>query len=186
MSEPRTDTIFATATQRAGDFEFDEDVARVFDDMLNRSVPLYAEQQAMIANLATNFWTPGTEIYDLGCSTATTLIRLCETLPDTARLVGYDNSLPMLDQARRKVGEHCYSDRVDLRLGDLNGRLIDLPLNNASVVTMCWTLQFIRPMQRDAVIRWIWDGLVDGGVLIVTEKVLTGSGDLNRLFVQLY
>lgn len=186
MNERRRDTIFATSTPRAGDFEFDEHVADVFDEMLARSIPLYTEQQDMIANIATSFWRPGSEIYDLGCSTATTLIRLGEALPHATRLVGYDKSAPMLDRARQKVSEHGYSDRIDLRLSDLNGTLEDLPLHNASIVTMCWTLQFIRPMRRDSLIRWIWNGLVDGGVLIVTEKVLTHNADLNRLFVQWY
>jgi len=186
MTEPRGDKLFATPEWRPGDFEFDEQVAEVFDDMLERSVPFYHEQQDMIARLAKSFWIPGTNIYDLGCSTATTLIRLAETLPASASLIGYDNSAPMLNHAIQKVQQHCGAGRIELHQGDLNGNLASLPLENASVVTMCWTLQFIRPMRRDEVIRWIWEGLVDGGALIVTDKVLTDTGDLNRLFVECY
>jgi tRNA (cmo5U34)-methyltransferase len=36
------------------------------------------------------------------------------------------------------------------------------------------------------VIRWIYRNLVDGGVLIVTEKILVNNGDLNHRFVELY
>jgi len=59
-------------------------------------------------------------------------------------------------------------------------------MENASVVTMCWTLQFIRPVRRDTLIRWIYDALVDQGALIVTEKILTNDGNVNRLFIDFY
>ena len=75
------DRLFAQTTSRASDFEFDERVAEVFDDMVERSVPLYLEQQSMIVELARKFWTPGSRVYDLGCSTGTTLLQLARGLP---------------------------------------------------------------------------------------------------------
>jgi tRNA (cmo5U34)-methyltransferase len=69
---------------------------------------------------------------------------------------------------------------------DLNGDLSSLVLENASIVTMCWTLQFIRPLRRDDLIRWIYRGLVNGGALILTEKVLTNSSHVNRFFIDYY
>src|SRR5512147_2131048 len=96
------DRLFAETASRASDFEFDEKVAGVFDDMLERSVPLYLEQQSMIAELAAQFWMPGSRAYDLGCSTGTTLVRLARALEPPVHLVGYDSALPMLARARRK------------------------------------------------------------------------------------
>jgi tRNA (cmo5U34)-methyltransferase len=182
----KKDEVFLDSDKRAGDFEFNAEVAEAFEDMIERSVPFYLEQQAMIRGLCRNLWVPGTKVYDLGCSTATTLIGLSRELPDSAHFVGYDNSLPMLERARRKIQENHFRDRVDLRHGDLNGPLSELSLENASVVTMCWTLQFVRPLRRDSLIRWICDALVDEGVLIVTEKILTNSGHMNRFFIDLY
>ena len=182
----KADRVFLAAQQRACDFEFNAEVAQVFDDMLVRSVPFYREQQEMIAAIGAKFWIPGTKVYDLGCSTATTLLGLGRELPAAARLVGYDNSLPMIEQARRKITEHNFEDRIEVRFGDLNGSLSELPLDNASVVTMCWTLQFVRPLRRDNVIRWIYEGLAEEGVLIVTEKILTASSDMNRFFIDYY
>jgi tRNA (cmo5U34)-methyltransferase len=180
------DRVFEGPAARGSDFVFDRNVATAFDDMVARSVPLYAEQQRMIAEIAAAFWLPRTAIYDLGCSTATTLVGLAGAVAAADRLVGYDNSAAMLDEGRRKVHASGLDERIELRLGDLNGDLGTLELCDASVVTMCWTLQFIRPLHRDQLIAWIYDGLVDNGALIVTEKVLTNASDMNRFFIEFY
>jgi len=180
------DRLFERTASRASDFEFDEHVAAVFDDMLVRSIPFYLEQQSMIAEIAARFWTPDSCVYDLGCSTGTMLVRVARTIGPSARLVGYDNAPPMLDRAARKVGESGCANRIDLRFADLNADPAVLDLPDASVITMCWTLQFVRPLSRDQLIRRLYDALLPGGVLLVTEKVLTGSSHMNRLFVELY
>jgi tRNA (cmo5U34)-methyltransferase len=182
----KKDTVFNGSQERASDFEFNAEVAEVFDDMLVRSVPFYREQQNMLKRIGKKFWQPGTTACDLGCSIGTTLLGLSSELPDTARLVGYDNSWPMLDQARQKIVESRMEDRIEVRYGDLNGDLSDFLLENASVVTMCWTLQFVRPLRRDDLIRWIYSRLNDEGVFIVTEKILTNNGHMNRFFVEYY
>jgi tRNA (cmo5U34)-methyltransferase len=125
-------------------------------------------------------------VYDLGCSTGTTLIRLAKALGPAARLVGFDNAPPMLDKARANVTQAGCAPQIDLRCLDLNDDVTQAELTNASVVTLCWTLQFVRPIKRDALIRWIYDGMVTGGTLIVTEKVLTNSSDMNRYFIEFY
>jgi tRNA (cmo5U34)-methyltransferase len=180
------DNIFQRNTPRRSDFEFNTEVAEVFDDMLIRSVPFYMEQQSMIVEIGKKFWQPGTNIYDLGCSTATTLINLCRAIPDQVRFIGFDNSPAMLEQAKKKIKNQGMESRIELYNGDLNGGLDLLLLTNASVVTLCWTLQFVRPLCRDELIQWIYQGLVGGGVLVVTEKVLTNSSPMNRFFIEFY
>jgi tRNA (cmo5U34)-methyltransferase len=184
--ETKTDQIFLMEKPVSSDFQFSEDVARVFDDMLVRSIPLYVEQQRMIRDMAAKFWIPGTDVYDLGCSTATTLLNLAPVIPDTGRLIGFDSSLPMLEQAREKIGHEKLSERIQIEYADLNGKLNRTRLENASVVLLCWTLQFVRPLNRSRLMRWIHGGLVEGGVLIVTEKILTNSPHMNRLFIDQY
>lgn len=183
---PRRDELYATTAARYGDFEFDEDVADVFDDMVVRSVPFYIEQQLMIREIAARYWAPGTTVYDLGCSTGTTLIGIGRRIAPSASLVGIDNSTPMLERARRKLADAGLGDRTTLIEGDLNGDLDALNLQNAGVVTACWVLQFVRPARRDRLIRWIYDGLVPGGVLVVTEKILTANSVTNRFFIDVY
>ncbi|MDH3688530.1 MAG: carboxy-S-adenosyl-L-methionine synthase CmoA [Gammaproteobacteria bacterium] len=180
------DRVFRGTAARTSDFEFNAEVAKVFDDMVTRSVPFYQEQQHMIADIVKKFWIEGTQIYDLGCSTATTLINLCREISSVESFVGYDNSVSMLEKAREKIKECRFDTRIELRQADLNGDLSRLVLDNASVVTMCWTLQFVRPLQRDKLIKWIHEALVQGGVLIVTEKILTNDSHMNRFFVDFY
>ncbi len=182
----KRDQVFLKPTARRSDFEFNIAIASVFDNMIARSVPFYLEQQLMIKEIVKRFWIPGTNVYDLGCATATTLIHLGRELEGPGRLIGYDNSIPMLEQARRKIEESGLENRIELRYGDLNGDLSKLSLENTSAVTMCWTLQFIRPLRRDDLIKWIYNGLAKNGVMVVTEKVLTKSTDMNRLFIDFY
>jgi tRNA (cmo5U34)-methyltransferase len=92
----------------------------------------------------------------------------------------------MLEKARANVEKAGCAGQIELRHLDLNEDVNQLALERASVVTLCWTLQFVRPLKRDALIRWIYDGMVTGGTLIVTEKVLTNSSDMNRYFIEFY
>src|SRR5260370_32474010 len=133
----KTDKIFLASKTSGRDFEFDAEVAEVFDDMVARSVPFYEEQQNMVTAIGKDFCVPDTNVYDLGCSTATTLIRLCHQLPPSVHLIGYDNSAPMLEQARHKIAQNHFHERIELPPSDLNSELSQLPLNNARVVTMC-------------------------------------------------
>lgn len=181
-----TDDIFHKPGAPVDDFAFDASVANVFDDMLLRSVPFYVEQQRMVVEIARTFWIPGTCVCDLGCSTATTLVHVAQAIDPSARLVGYDNSQPMLEKAARAVADQRLSDRIDLRYADMNGDLAEIALDNASVVTLCWTLQFVRPLNRDRLVRWIHDALAPHGALIVTEKVLTSDSSMNRFFIDFY
>ena len=180
------DTVFASTAARASDFHFDEEVAVVFDDMLIRSIPLYLEQQNLIQEITEKFYQKETRIIDLGCSTATTLINIGKSISPTPSLVGYDNSEPMLDKARVNIEEAGLSENTEIRFGDFNELLDEVDLTNSSVVTLCWTLQFVRPLNRDALIRKIYDSLQTGGALIVTEKTLTNDSNMNRFFIDFY
>jgi tRNA (cmo5U34)-methyltransferase len=180
------DEIFGKSTARGSDFQFNEEVANVFDDMLVRSVPFYLEQQGLIGEIAQRFAVPDSLVVDLGCSTGTTLIRFARLLDSSVKLVGYDNSEPMLDRARANTADFDVSDRISFCHGDFNENLDDLEIENASVVTICWTLQFVRPMYRDRLMRKIYEGLAEGGVLIVTDKVLSNDSNMNRFFIDFY
>jgi tRNA (cmo5U34)-methyltransferase len=180
------DQVFSDSKARGSDFEFNKEVADVFDDMLARSVPYYHEQQALIQQIARRFHVPGTRVYDLGCSTGAPLISLAKVLGPDVHLVGYDYSEPMLDKARHNVGAAGLTNQIDLRRADFNEDLSNTDLSNASVVTVCWTLQFVRPLWRDSFIKWIHRGMVNGGTLICMEKILTKSSDMNRYFIDFY
>jgi tRNA (cmo5U34)-methyltransferase len=183
----KRDELFRHGAPRGGDFVFDASVAAVFDDMIARSVPFYDEQQRMLAELVQRFARPGAAVHDLGCATATTLIRLARAFEagEGHRLVGHDRSEPMLRQARERIDAEGLTQRIELRRADLEDPA-QLQLENAGVVLCCWTLQFIRPLQREALVRRVYDALADGGALIVTEKVLSNEPELDREFIDCY
>lgn len=177
------DRIFAEKTDRAHDFQFDGKVAGVFDDMVSRSVPFYDEIQRMTCELSADFAMPDTAVVDLGCSTGTTLLRLDPMLDPAVAMVGIDNSQPMLDQAQTKLADVIKRRKVALQLADIEAIP---PIENASVVLMVLTLQFVRPLHREKIARKMYDGLNRGGVLIIVEKLLSADSTLNRLFIEHY
>jgi len=178
------DRIFAQPRAIA-DFDFGAETARVFDDMLHRSVPFYAEVERMVAELAADFAAPGTAIYDLGCSTCTTAVQVARLLPEGSdvRFIGIDSSQEMLDLARQKLTESQFPFPYELVQADLNH---EVEIENASAVLLVLTLQFIRPLYRDRLIERIRRGLSDEGCLILVEKVLGESSTFNRLFIKHY
>ncbi len=182
----KKDEIFLKSLAQINDFEFNAEVADVFDDMITRSVPFYLEQQNMFQKIAKKFFIPGTNVYDLGCSTATTLINICQEIEEPGHFIGYDNSLPMLERANQKIKENGLENRIKVRYADLNGDLSKIQLDKASVIAMCWTLQFIRPLRRDNLIKCIYNALVEEGAFVVAEKVLTNDTRMNRFFIDFY
>jgi len=177
------DKVFETDGD-VSDFKFNEEVADVFDDMVSRSVPFYEEMQRMTCELAADFVTSESNIYDIGCATGTTLLRIDAAIREPGvTLVGIDNSEDMLDKARRKLEEAEMACAFDLKLCDLHK---GLEAKNASVITMLLTLQFIRPLYRERIVQRIYDGLNADGCLIMIEKVTSEDTLFNRLFIQHY
>jgi tRNA (cmo5U34)-methyltransferase len=176
------DELFSDKRGAIGDFNFGRETAQVFDDMLLRSVPNYAETQRMITELSIDFAQPGTSVFDLGCSTATTFVGLDPHLPQDVAFVGIDSSPDMLKKADEKLAESRVTRHCELRCQALE----DVVIEDASVVILNLTLQFVRPIQRPQVIRRIASGLVEGGCLILVEKVLSPNPRLNRLFIDHY
>lgn len=174
------DEIFAQP-RNAQDFSFRAETAQVFDDMVSRSVPFYAEIQNMVAELCCDFATPASTVFDLGCSTGTTLLRLDQLLEPDIRLMGLDNSPDMLALARDRAASA--SRPIEFILADFEE---PLQLQQASVILMILTLQFVRPLRREQVAQMICDALPHQGAFILVEKVVSASGLFNRLFIKHY
>lgn len=179
------DRIFDDPKDLVQDFKFNEETAAVFDDMVDRSVPFYQEMQRMTGDLAEDFAVDGTSVWDLGCSTCTTILELGHRLGHLKDLkfIGIDNSEQMLKRGRKKLMDAGFQHPYDLRVGDLN---TDVHIENASVVNLLLTLQFVRPLNRENVLRRVYDGLNDNGCLILIEKVLCEDSLFNRLFIKHY
>ena len=177
------DRIFKKKQRVVNDFTFGIKTATVFDDMLLRSVPFYAELQRMIGEMAADFAVEGSNVYDLGCSTCTTFLALDPVVAKGVRFIGIDSSEEMLQKGRQKLAQHGVTREVELVHADLNQ---GVQITNASVVVMTLTLQFIRPLYRHKIISDVASGLNPNGCLILVEKVLSKDSMLNRLFINYY
>jgi tRNA (cmo5U34)-methyltransferase len=177
------DEVFRDEIEKASDFKFGANVAKVFDDMVNRSVPFYGEIQRMMAELAADHAKKGSDVYDLGCSTGTTMIGMDTMVSPDIRFIGVDDSQEMLDKCKSKLLELGFSRNYELRCIDLNK---GVKVTNASVVVLCLTLQFVRPIYREQLLRNISAGLNPGGALILVEKILAEDSEYNRDFINYY
>ncbi|HWV32175.1 MULTISPECIES: carboxy-S-adenosyl-L-methionine synthase CmoA [Dyadobacter] len=183
LGSENLDQVFRDEITKVSDFKFGTTVVNVFDDMVSRSVPYYNEMQRMLAEIAADHVKEGTFVYDLGCSTGTTLIGLDQLIPSDIRFIGIDESQEMLDKCDVKLKEAGFVRPYDLVAGDLHQQL---PISNGSVVILCLTLQFVRPLYRERLLRNIYEGLNPGGVLLLVEKVLAESSVFNRDFIKYY
>jgi tRNA (cmo5U34)-methyltransferase len=161
-------------------FEFDESVASVFDDMLSRSVPYYQDVIKLISSLSAKNLKDDDIVYDLGCSTATTLLEISRKSDKNIKLVGIDNSEAMLQRAKNKA--KAYGADIEL----INDDILSIPLKEAKIILSNYTLQFIRPIKREELIKKIYDSLEDGGMFIFSEKVISEDKQLNKQLIEEY
>lgn len=182
MTEAPKDTLFQVETIPE-DFVFNERVVEVFDDMLDRSIPFYREVIEASARLLDNYLVPGDTVYDLGCANGTSLLEFGRLLQHKEfAFVGIDNSRPMLDKARLKAELYRKQDRISFSFEDIT--TFDHP--GAGGVILNYTLQFIRPLQREPFLKDIFNNLRPGGILLVSEKVINHDPRLNREYIDIY
>ncbi|MCW7754710.1 carboxy-S-adenosyl-L-methionine synthase CmoA [Desulfobotulus sp. H1] len=177
------DKIFTSDEANSAPFSFNASVAAVFDDMLYRSVPLYSETLGLQMTLAKRFYRPGTRMYDLGCSHGNFGIGFLEAAGDMDfSMIALDNSEPMLEIYKKRLSVRKGRERIRLCCEDI----CESRLENASVVVMNLTLQFLPlPMRKGLVCR-IYDALVPGGILLLTEKVVHENTFLTDMQQELY
>jgi tRNA (cmo5U34)-methyltransferase len=169
MSE--RDQLFEQLPQGMNDFVFDERVVRVFPDMINRSVPGYGLILPMLGVLARRCVPPGSRVYDLGCSlgAVSRVVRDAVNAPDV-RIIAVDNSAHMLsrfEQDLQQLPQQPGRPQIELVLGDIS----TTPIEDASLSVLNFTLQFIRPQQRQDVLARIASGTRPGGALVLSEKI---------------
>lgn len=177
------DKLFAQPQSKVAPFEFNQQVVQVFDDMLERSVPLYRETIRRQAQLAARFFQPGTRIYDLGCSNGNLGLALCREMGERQfELIAVDSSAPMLASFAQRLAD--WPGQAQVRLLEQDIRRV--PLERASVVIVNLTLQFLPLADREGLVAAIHQALVPGGVLLLTEKVVHEQGSLRDLQQEYY
>lgn len=177
------DMLFSAPIESLGDWTFDERVAEVFPDMIQRSVPGYSNIISMIGMLAGRFVTPGSQVYDLGCSLgAATLSARRNITHENCRIIAVDNSAPMVARCRRHIDAFRASTPVDVLEADIR----DIPVENASLVVLNFTLQFLEPDDRLTLLKKIWAGLNPGGALVLSEKFSFEDSRMGELLFDMH
>jgi tRNA (cmo5U34)-methyltransferase len=174
------DTIYSAPLEQLIDFRFDERVVSVFPDMIQRSVPGYATMINNIGVLAARYAMPDTRCYDLGCSLGAVSLSLRQSLSGRdCSIIAVDNSAAMIEKAKEVIDNDKGEVPVELICADIN----DIEIRQASVVVMNFTLQFIVPELRQALIQRIYDGLMPGGILILSEKLAFDDEQTNQFHI---
>jgi tRNA (cmo5U34)-methyltransferase len=177
------DNIYADPSLESGLFTFDDTVARVFPDMIRRSVPGYSTIVAMTGLLAGRYATPGSTLYDLGCSLGASTLAMRQNIrtPD-CRIISVDNSAAMLERCRTVIETDTHDTPVTLTCADLQ----EVAIADASVVVLNFTLQFVPLAARDGVMEAICRGLRPGGIMVLSEKVSFEDPRLDQLNIDLH
>lgn len=179
----KKDQIFAVPIEKLGDFTFDESVAEVFPDMIQRSIPGYSNIITAIGMLAARFVTPNSRVYDLGCSRGAALLsaRRYINVPNV-EIIGVDNSEPMVARCRQHVAAYHSHIPVQILCDDIR----QIEIENASMVILNFTLQFLPPEDREALLQKIYRGLKPNGVLVLSEKFCFEDNAINDLLIDLH
>jgi len=162
---------------------FDDEVTRVFDDMLARSIPQYETMRRAVFDVACQFARPHTDIVDLGCSRGEAMAPLVNRYGAQCRFVAVETSPPMLAAVRERYKGYVDAGVVDVRDMDLKE---EYPPVHASVTLSVLTLCFVPIECRQRLVRDAFRYTALGGALIIVEKILGATADLDEAMVNLY
>ncbi len=179
-----SDKLYSKAIDKLVDFNFDEKVANVFPDMINRSVPGYASIVAMTGILSAEFYQPSSRCYDLGCSLGASALSISQSIEDDSKqIIAVDNSPAMLKKAQQLLEK---SDNQSHAIELICDNILNINITNASIVVMNFTLQFIAPEKRSILLKNIYQGMKKGGILILSEKLSFDDKDQQELLIDLH
>jgi tRNA (cmo5U34)-methyltransferase len=181
----KSDNIYQKKLSQVSNFEFDQQVADVFQDMISRSVPGYTQIIDLLPTLSRQFSINGANYYDLGCSLGAGVVALAQGLRGTsANIVGVDNSDAMVERAIDKLNLLETPDKMSVSIECAD--ILEYGLEDAAMVLMNFTLQFIDPKDRMTVINNIYGSLKPGGVLVLSEKLRFSDQATNQLYIDIY
>lgn len=183
MTDQATDSIYANPLVEISRFRFDEQVVRVFPDMIKRSVPGYMTILNMIGDMTERYAQANSHCYDLGCSLGgATLAMRNRIQANNCTIIGVDNSQAMIKQCQTVIDADSNKTPVLLQCKDIEA----VNIEKASIVVLNFTLQFIDPSQRKDIIQGIYNGLNTGGILILSEKIIFEDEAHQQLMTELY
>lgn len=181
------DRLFAQPLAQVPDFVFNEDVVRVFPDMIKRSVPGYPTIVENIGVIAAQFAQASTCLYDLGCSLgAVTQALRRHVSQNNCQVIAVDNSSAMVERCREYLHAQDSMFQELLPVEVIEADILALEFQPSSLVALNFTLQFIAPEQRPALLGRIHQALVPGGALILSEKLRFEDDGEQQLLTDLH
>ena len=178
----RKDQVYSTPLSSVDAFQFNAAVADVFTDMIERSVPGYGLVLQLIGSMAEQFSRPNSNVYDLGCSLGASTLQLRRHVPSSCHVIGVDNSSDMIERCEGNLARDHSSATYELRMEDLR----DTTIENASIVVLNFTLQFLPDDERPAILQRIAQGLLPGGILLLAEKLRYDDPTEQELMTRLH
>lgn len=179
------DQLYTHIEGTLGSFRFDKQVAKVFNDMIRRSVPGYSQIISLLPTLTRQHRFDGANYYDLGCSTGAGLLAMADGLEGIdAQLIGLDNSAAMIEQASTFTKPIVEQSNLELNLYEAD--ICQFDYHQAGMMLMNFTLQFIALEQRDALISKLFDALLPSGLLVLSEKVHTPDPAVQELLTRVH
>ena len=177
------DLIYSKQQESISDFQFNSDVVAVFPDMIKRSVPGYSTIIDNIGQIAQQFALPDSRVYDLGCSLGAATLSVRKYLTtENVSVIAIDNSPDMI----KRCQDHLAAFKSNIPVNVIEADILETPIENASVVILNFTLQFIEPDQRRRILENIYSGLMPGGVLVISEKVSLGHSVGDEAIIDLH
>lgn len=177
------DAIYSQPLAQIDGFRFDDAVAEVFPDMIQRSVPGYNTIVDAIGQMVGRYAKDHSQIYDLGCSLGAVSLAAGRYIQaQDCKIIAVDNSLAMTERCRLHLKAFKSRTPAEVICDDLQ----NVEIHNASSVVMNFTLQFVPLAQRQQIMQTIFQGLNPGGILVLSEKLIHGSKHGNELLIDLH
>lgn len=161
------DNIYFSDKVKNISFSFNEEVTKVFSDMINRSVPGYISSLNLIKQYGRKYHQPDTYIYDLGCSLGSVTASLLPLAKDRNKIIGVDNSVSMINSCKKNFSSNIKNGEVDFHHQDVR----DLKMKKSSFIVVNYLMQFLKIPERNDLLRNIHNILVENGVCILSEKI---------------
>ncbi|MBJ2126364.1 methyltransferase domain-containing protein [Flavobacterium sp. IB48] len=162
------------------DWNFSGEIVEKFDSHILKSVPMYKEGHDLVCRLSDFFLSNESICYEIGCSTGSLILNLAEhNKKKKIKFIGVEIEQDMVDYANKKVVEY---DNIDI----VCDNILNMNLDKADMIISYYTIQFIKPRERQLIFDKIYESLNWGGAFILFEKVRGTDARFQDIFTALY
>lgn len=159
---------------------FGGQVADTFDDHVSKSVPLYDEGHRLCAQISDYFLNDGSVCLEVGCSTATLTRKIADRNAEKdVSYLGVDPIPQMIAKAQEKCANIPTAEFII-------GGIQDVDLPKCDLITCYYTIQFIKPRDRQLIFDKLFETLNWGGGLLLFEKVRAPDARFQDMMTGIY